>query len=205
MWWRWHRITNGKSLIATALGLISSVSLHPGEEKIFRYGHVWSGKKTAPHSWFFGNPWLWFLALVGLHVGLESSPMPVIPTGEVGEAARVGEKNKNGLRFLLSGVFKAGVGCNKNLGFTFPFLTWLDCNSPGNAFHLTVFRAESKISVFLPVPAESTGQIPISLNICNTGLFDFSWESCKTSLLTQSSKMLGSGLGLLMPSKSPEF
>lgn len=95
------------------------------------------------------------------------------------------EQTQRRLRFLLAGVFKAGVGCNKNLGFTFQFLTSIDCNSPGNSLHLTVFQAVSNISVFLLVPAESEGQILISSNICNAELVCFSWESCKTSLLTQ--------------------
>lgn len=86
-------------------------------------------------------------------------------------------------KFLLAGEFKAGVGCNRNLGFTSQLLTWIYFNSPGNSLHMTVFQAVSKISVFLPVPAENEGQVPISLNMCNAEWIDFSRESCKTSLL----------------------
>lgn len=118
----------------------------------------------------------------------------VIHTGELGEAEKVGERSrhKGGSRdsslgrFLLAGVFKAGVGCNKNLGFTFRFLTWLGCNSSGTSLQLIVFLSSVKRSlVFLPVPAEREGQIPISFNSCNAALTDFSWESCKTSLLAR--------------------
>lgn len=104
--------------------------------------------------------------------------------GRRGRRGQWERQTQRTLRFLLAGVFKARVVCNENLDFTFPF-TWLDCNSSGNSLHLRVFQAVPKISVFLPAPAESKSQIPISSNVCNAELIDFSWESCKTSLLTR--------------------